>query len=140
MEPLDPFAAAEAAGLLYVNDTIPGIRRERVDAHWVYRRPDGTPIDDEAERRRIDAIGIPPAWTHVWISPIPEGHILATGRDAKGRKQYRYHPLFRAVRDGTKFHRMSAFGVALPPLRLRIEADLSLDGLPREECWPPRSG
>jgi DNA topoisomerase I len=132
MEPLDPFAAAEAAGLVYVNDTIPGIGRERLDAGWVYRRPSGTTIDDEAERRRINAIGIPPAWTHVWISPIPEGHILATGRDAKGRKQYVYHPLFRAVRDATKFHRMSAFGAALPRLRLRIEADLSVDGLPRE--------
>ena len=90
-------------------------------------------IDDPAERHRIEAMSIPPAWTHVWISPIPNGHILATGRDSKARKQYRYHPLFRAVRDATKYHRMGAFGAALPGLRLRIAADLSLEGLPRDK-------
>src|ERR1700730_7758033 len=128
METHDPFAAADEAGLVYVNDAIPGITRERVGKGWVYRGPDGALIDDPAEQRRIDAIGIPPAWTHVWISPIPEGHILATGRDSKGRKQYRYHPHFRAVRDATKYHRMGAFGEALPVLRIRIDDDLSLEG------------
>jgi DNA topoisomerase-1 len=132
METVDPFAAAEAAGLVYVNDAIPGITRERAGKGWVHRGPDGTVIDDPAEQSRISKIGIPPAWTHVWVSPIADGHILATGRDAKGRKQYRYHPRFRAVRDATKYHRMTAFGSALPRLRSRIEADLTLEGLPRE--------
>jgi len=128
----DPFAAADEAGLVYVNDAIPGITRERREKGWAYLRPDGTRIDDPAEQRRIDAIGIPPGWAHVWISPIPNGHILATGRDSKTRKQYRYNPLFRAVRDATKFHRMRPFGEALPVLRTRIERDLTLDGLPRD--------
>jgi DNA topoisomerase-1 len=123
----------DEAGLVSVNDAISGITREREGKRWVYHRPDGTLIDDAAEQGRIDAIAIPPAWTHVWISPIPDGHILATGRDSKGRKQYRYHPLFRAVRDATKYHRMGAFGAALPALRLRIEADLSVEGLPRDK-------
>ncbi len=131
MDMLDAVAAADVAGLIYVNDTIPGITRERRGEIWAYQRPDGALIDEPSEHARIDAIGIPPAWTHVWISPIPEGHILATGRDAKGRKQYRYHPRFREVRDGTKYHRMGAFGEALPGLRIRIEDDLSLTGLPR---------
>ncbi|MCU1428072.1 MAG: topoisomerase [Actinomycetia bacterium] len=131
VETLDPFAAADETGLVYVNDAIPGITRERKEKGWVYRRPDGTVIDDPDERARIVAIGIPPAWTHVWISPIPDAHILATGRDSKGRKQYRYHPLFRAVRDATKYHRMGTFGESLPVLRTRIEGDLSLEGLPR---------
>jgi DNA topoisomerase-1 len=129
MQTVDP--ATDEAGLVYVNDAIPGITRERDGDGWVHRRPDGTVIDDAAELARIKAIGIPPAWTHVWISPISDGHILATGRDAKGRKQYRYHPLFRAVRDATKFHRMSEFGKALPILRTRVQADLALEGLPR---------
>jgi DNA topoisomerase-1 len=130
---LDPFAAADEAGLIYVNDAMPGITRERERDAWTYRGPDGSLIDDDAERRRIDAMRIPPAWTHVWISPIPNGHILATGRDSKGRKQYRYQPLFRAVRDATKYHRMGAFGAALPGLRLQIEADVAREGLPREK-------
>jgi DNA topoisomerase-1 len=133
MELLDPFAAAEEAGLVHVNDAIPGITREREGRAWLYRRPDGTVIDDAAEHARIDAIAIPPAWTHVWISPVSDGHILATGRDSRGRKQYRYHPLFRAVRDATKYGRMGAFGESLPVLRVHIEEDLSLEGLPHEK-------
>jgi DNA topoisomerase I len=129
--PSDPAAVAADAGLAYVTDTAPGITRERGDDGWVYRRPDGTPITDPDERAWIDAIGIPPAWTHVWISPRPDGHILATGRDARGRKQYRYHPRWREVRDGTKYYRMGEFGTALPGLRRRIDADLDLPGLPR---------
>jgi DNA topoisomerase-1 len=129
----DPFAAADEAGLVYVNDAVPGITRERDGKGWVFRGPDGVVVNDPAERDRILAIGIPPAWTHVWISPIPNGHIQATGRDAKGRKQYRYHTLFREVRDATKFHHMAAFGAALPVVRRRAERDLSLEGLPRDK-------
>jgi DNA topoisomerase-1 len=127
----DP-AAAEAAGLTYVNDSAAGITRERRGTGWLYRRPDGTPIVDPDERAWIDAIGIPPAWTDVWISPTPDGHILATGRDARGRKQYRYHPRWREVRDATKYLRMGGFGRELPHLRSRVDADLDRPGLPRE--------
>jgi DNA topoisomerase I len=130
---LDPFLAADEAGLVYVNDAIPGSTRKRDGKDWLFRGPDGAVVSDPAARDRILAIGIPPAWTDVWISPIPSGHIQATGRDSKGRKQYRYHPLFRAVRDATKVHHMAAFGAALPVVRLRIERDLSLEGLPRDK-------
>jgi DNA topoisomerase-1 len=130
---LDPFTAADEAGLVYVDDAIPGTTRERDGKGWVFRGPDGALVSDPAERDRISAIGIPPAWTHVWISAIPNGHIQATGRDSKGRKQYAYHPLFRAVRDATKFHHMGVFGAALPVVRLRLERDLSLEGLPRDK-------
>jgi DNA topoisomerase-1 len=127
----DP-AVAEAAGLAYVNDALPGITRERREDGWSYRRPDGTTIVDPAERAWIDAIRIPPAWRHVWISPTPDGHILATGRDARGRKQYRYHPRWREVRDATKYHRMGEFGQDLPGLRQCVDSDLDRPGLPRE--------
>jgi DNA topoisomerase-1 len=127
----DP-AVAEAAGLTYVTDDSSGITRERRGRSWLYRRPDGTPVTDPDERARIDAIGIPPAWTDVWISPTPEGHLLATGRDSRGRKQYRYHPRWQEVRDATKYHRMGEFGQALPGLRRRVDADLDRPGLPRE--------
>jgi DNA topoisomerase-1 len=123
----------EAAGLVYVTDTMPGITRERGKHGWLYRRPDGSVITDPGERAWIDAIWIPPAWTDVWISPTPNGHILATGRDARHRKQYRYHPRWREVRDRTKYHRMGEFGRALPGLRRRIDEDLDLPGLPREK-------
>jgi DNA topoisomerase-1 len=129
----DPLAVAAEAGLEYVNDALPGITRERALKGWVYRRPDGSAITDADERARIDRIGIPPRWTHVWISPNPRGHIQATGRDARGRKQYRYHERWREVRDATKFHRMTAFGEALPGLRRRIDADLDLPGLARDK-------
>jgi DNA topoisomerase-1 len=132
-ETLDPFAAADEAGLVYVNPAMPGITRERHGKGWRYRHPDGTLIEDPAEQGRLDGIRVPPAWTHVWIGSIATGHILATGRDSKGLLQYRYHPLFRAVRDATKYHRMGAFGIALPALRVRLEADLALEGLPREK-------
>ena len=129
---LDP-VAAECGGLAYVNDAIPGITRERREDGWRYLRPDGTEIVDPAERVWIDAIGIPPAWTQVWISPTPNGHILATGRDSRGRKQYRYHPRWQEVSDRTKYHRMSEFGRALPGLRRHVDRDLDLPGLPREK-------
>jgi DNA topoisomerase I len=126
-------AVAEAAGLEYVSDAAPGITRERGADGWVYRRPDGTAITEPEDRAWIDAIGIPPAWRGVWISPTPRGHILATGRDSRGRKQYRYHPRWREVRDATKYHRMVEFGEALPGVRRRIDADLELRGLPRDK-------
>jgi DNA topoisomerase-1 len=129
----DPFAEAADAGLIYVMDAVPGITRERRGKEWMYRRPDGSVIEDPEERSWIAAVGIPPAWVHVWISPIPNGHILATGRDAKGRKQYRYHPRWRDVRDGDKYHRMAQFGEALPGLRVRLDEDLDRPGLPRQK-------
>ena len=116
-------AVAEAAGLEYVSDAAPGITRERGADGWVYRRPDGTVITEPEDRAWIDAIGIPPAWRGVWISPTPRGHILATGRDSRGRKQYRYHPRWREVRDATKYHRMVEFGEALPGVRRRIDVE-----------------
>ncbi|MDX6252674.1 MAG: topoisomerase [Kribbellaceae bacterium] len=130
---VEPVEQAESAGLRYVNDAAPGITRQRSGNGWRYRRPDGTFITDPAERARIDAIGIPPAWTDVWISPVPDGHILATGRDARGRKQYRYHPRWREIRDRTKYYRLGPFGHGLPKLRRRVDADLERAGLPREK-------
>ena len=129
---LDSLVAADEAGLYYVNDARPGITRRRRGKGWSYVHPDGKPVS-ERDRAWIDAVVIPPAWTDVWISPVPDGHILATGRDQKGRKQYRYHPRWREVRDGNKYHRMSEFGLALPGLRDRIERDLSRRGLPRDK-------
>jgi DNA topoisomerase-1 len=116
--------------LVYVTDASPGISRVGQRGRWVYLRPDGSALEDTAW---VEAIGIPPAWTDVWISPVPNGHLLATGRDARGRKQYRYHPRWRQVRDATKYDRMVAFGDGLPSLRTRIEQDLSLSGLVREK-------
>src|SRR5918911_539693 len=128
-----PVASAKAAGLRYVSDTMPGIRRKRVGKHFSYVGRDGKPIRDKEALERIRALGIPPAWTDVWICPNPNGHIQATGRDAKGRKQYRYHPRWRATRDETKYERMVAFGQALPRIRERVEQDMALPGLPREK-------
>ncbi len=132
-QPLDPVASAKAAHLRYVTDTRPGIRRVRDGDEFVYIRPDDNPVTDEAEVARIKALGIPPAWTDVWISPLSYGHLQATGRDARGRKQYRYHERWRAVRDEQKFERMLAFGAALPLIRARTEEHLALPDLPREK-------
>jgi DNA topoisomerase-1 len=129
----DPIETAKAAGLRYVSDTQPGIQRKRVGKHFSYIGLDGKPIRDPQELERIKKIGTPPAWKQVWICPSPKGHIQATGRDAKGRKQYRYHPRWREVRDETKYDRMIAFGEALPAIRERVEHDLSLPGLPYEK-------
>jgi DNA topoisomerase-1 len=129
----DPVESARAAGLRYVSDRRPGIRRERDGDGFRYLDKNGQPITDEADLRRIKALAIPPAWTDVWICPNPRGHLQATGRDAKGRKQYRYHPHWREVRDETKYDRMMAFGRALPQIRARVEADLARPGLPREK-------
>ena len=129
----DPVEAAEAAGLRYVRDGEPGITRKRAGKHFRYIGPDGQSVQDEAELERIRKIGLPPAYTNVWICPDPNGHIQATGRDAKGRKQYRYHARWREVRDATKYGRMISFGRALPAIRERVERDLARSGLPREK-------
>jgi DNA topoisomerase-1 len=133
-EPIvDPFEAARAAGLRYLNDAAPGIRRKRAGKGFSYVGLDGKPIRDPDELRRIKSLAIPPAWTDVWICPSPRGHLQATGRDARGRKQYRYHPRWREARDETKYERMIAFGQALPRIRERVERDLALADLPREK-------
>ena len=124
---------AEAAGLVYVSDHDPGICRRRSGTGFSYLRPDGDYVKDEATLDRIHQLAIPPAWTEVWISLKPRGHIQATGRDQKGRKQYRYHARWGQVRDGGKYERLIAFGRALPRLRRRIDADLARRGLPREK-------
>jgi len=129
----DPVESAQAAGLRYVSDTQPGIRRKKAGKGFSYVGPDGKTIRDAKELARIRSLAIPPAYTDVWICPSPNGHIQATGRDARGRKQYRYHPRWREVRDETKFGRMIAFSQALPKIRARLERDLSLSGLPREK-------
>ena len=129
----DAEQTARLARLRYVSDHKPGIRRVRHGKSFRYVAPDGTPIRDDEELKRIKALAIPPAWTNVWISPYPKGHIQATGRDEKGRKQYRYHPRWREVRDEAKFDRMIAFGKALPIIREKTDEHLALRGLPREK-------
>jgi DNA topoisomerase-1 len=129
----DARAAVKAAHLRYVTDRTPGITREREGEEFHYRDPAGKPIKDAEELRRIKAIGVPPAWTHVWICPDSNGHLQATGRDARGRKQYRYHTRWRSIRDETKYERMMVFGGCLPKIRRRVEADLARPGLPREK-------
>jgi len=125
--------AAERAGLRYVSDLEPGIRRLRHGKGFRYVGPDGKAITDRETLRRIRSIVIPPAWTEVWISTSERGHIQAVGRAAKRRKQYRYHPDSRTVRDETKFEQLIAFGRTLPALRRRVERDLERTGLPREK-------
>jgi DNA topoisomerase-1 len=129
----DPLIAAEVAKLRYVSDSTPGITRHRSGEGFVYRDPDGRPIRDPDALARFKALRIPPAWTDVWICPDPNGHIQAVGRDARGRKQYIYHPRWREVRDETKFAHMLTFGEALPRIRRRVEKDISRPGLPREK-------
>jgi DNA topoisomerase I len=129
----DPVKSAKVAGLRYVTDTNPGIRRQRRGQGFSYIGVDGQVIRDPEERRRIEALVIPPAWTEVWICPLPNGHLQATGRDAKGRKQYRYHPLWSETRGQTKYDRMLLFGEALPLIRAQVERDLALPGLPRQK-------
>lgn len=131
--PSDPPAAAKAAGLRYVHDDRPGIRRERAGEGWRYLDADGAPVTDEATLARIKSLAIPPAWSEVWICPRANGHLQATGRDARGRKQYRYHPTWRSVRDEVKYERMLHFGQALPGIRKEVDRALSLPGMPREK-------
>lgn len=125
----DPAAVAADAGLRYVSDASPGVRRLRCGRGFRYLWADGTPVTDDATRERIRALVIPPAWTAVWICPRPDGHIQATGRDARGRKQYRYHDRWRTVRDSDKFDRMATFGSLLGPLRTDVDDELSRPGL-----------
>ncbi|WP_312224863.1 DNA topoisomerase IB [Stutzerimonas nitrititolerans] len=119
--------------LHYVDDSQPGISRRRLRGKFVYFNPQGERIRDPMEVRRIDKLAIPPAYQDVWISPDPQGHLQATGRDARGRKQYRYHPRWREIRDSDKYERMLAFGQALPKLRGGLEKHLTLPGMPREK-------
>ncbi len=129
----DAVADAREAGLRYVTDSAPGIGRRRRGDDWVFVKPDGSEVRDAAEIQRIRHLAIPPAWTDVWISSHRNGHLQATGRDARGRKQYRYHERWRAVRDEAKYERMIGFGRALPRIRQRVAADLAREGLPREK-------
>jgi DNA topoisomerase I len=129
----DPSLVARAAGLRYVTDEVPGIRRVREGKSFRYLSPRGKQITEEPELARIKAIGVPPAYEHVWICPFPNGHLQATGIDARGRKQYRYHKKWREVRDETKFHRMIDFAEALPKIRAQVERDLELPQMPREK-------
>jgi DNA topoisomerase-1 len=126
-------ASAQAAGLRYSTDARPGITRRRAGRGFGYSRPDGTPVHDEVSLARIRALAIPPAWTDVWICADPVGHLQATGRDAKGRKQYRYHARWRAGRDDAKFEGLIDFARVLPRIRKRCEADLARPGLSREK-------
>jgi DNA topoisomerase-1 len=130
---VDPKDAAESAGLRYVSDEEPGIRRRRAGKGWSFLKPNGETVKDEKTLSRIKSLAIPPAYTDVWICPHANGHIQATGRDAKGRKQYRYHPQFREVRESTKYEHVMRFAQELPTIRAKIEEHMSLRGLPREK-------
>ena len=126
--------AAEDAGLRYVSDDQPGFSRRRKGEELEYFDTKGKPIrDDEQRLLRIKRLAIPPAWSDVWICPSPNGHIQATGRDARRRKQYRYHERWREIRDENKYDRLVNFGKALPKIRRRLEKDLARSGLPREK-------
>jgi DNA topoisomerase I len=130
----DPIEAAEAIGLRYVTDDIPGIQRKRSGKKdFAYFDPNGDRLRTPEDLHRINALAIPPAYQDVWICPFANGHLQATGRDAKGRKQYRYHPLWRSIRDQSKFTRMLVFSQSLPQIRQRLEHDLSLPGLPKDK-------
>lgn len=130
---IDPQDAARSARLRYVSDDKPGIRRRRRGRGFSYTDPDGQAIRDDETIARIRSLAIPPAWNDVWICPWPNGHLQATGRDAKGRKQYRYHPRWREVRDEAKFDRVVPFSRALPRIRDAVATHLALPGLPREK-------
>ena len=137
-EPLTGVAAEAAqmaieAGLVYVSDAEPGIRRLRAGKGFRYLTPENRRLAAAKELKRIASLAIPPAYRDVWVSMEARGHLQATGRDARGRKQYRYHPEWRQVRDSAKFDRMVAFGEALPKLRRKLKRDLGLAGLPREK-------
>ncbi len=130
---VDPRDAAETAGLVYVSDEEPGIRRKKSGKGFTYLGPDGKKVDDRATLDRIRSLAIPPAYTDVWICSKANGHIQATGRDVKGRKQYRYHPAFREVRESTKYERMLEFAKGLPAIRKTIDEHMSQRGLSREK-------
>ena len=130
---LDPIAFARANGLRYVTDAKPGIQRVKHHDSFRYVDAHGAPVHDEETLGRIKSLVIPPAWTDVWICPLKNGHLQATGRDVKGRKQSRYHSHWREVRDETKYERMTHFAAALPRIRERVAKDLAHPGLPREK-------
>ena len=129
---LEFVVSAEMAGLRYVTDSVPGIRRRRVGRGFSYVDPDGRVVRERERIRRFRSLAIPPAWSDVWICPIPEGHLQVTARDARGRKQYRYHPNFRAHRDEAKFERMVKLSDVLWKVRERVERDIALPGLQRK--------
>ncbi|MDP8962149.1 MAG: DNA topoisomerase IB [Actinomycetota bacterium] len=129
----EPEEAAEVAGLRYVSDDDPGIRRRRCGKGFAYYDLDDNLIRDGSQRDRIKSLAVPPAWTDVWICPDPTGHLQATGRDDRGRKQYRYHDRWREVRDATKFHRLRAFGHALTRVRAAVHRDLRLRSMSRQK-------
>jgi DNA topoisomerase-1 len=129
----DPVASARAARLRYVTDDQPGIRRRKSGEDFVYLDSGGRQVEDEETIERIRKLAIPPAWTDVWICASPRGHLQATGRDARGRKQYRYHEKFREMRDAVKYGRMLQFAAALPKIRERVDRDLELSGMPKEK-------
>ena len=118
-------ADADRAGLTYVSDEDPGIRRVMRGKGFAYLDAKGRTVRDPETKARIKRLAIPPAWTDVWICPTPDGHIQATGRDARGRKQYRYHPDFMKARDATKYERMLDFAQALPAIRRRVARDMA---------------
>jgi DNA topoisomerase-1 len=126
-------ASAKTAALRYVSDAAPGIIRRNTGRGFVYVSTAGKAVRDPAQLQRIKSLVIPPAWTDVWICTSADGHLQATGRDAKGRKQHRYHPRWREVRDATKYDRMISFAVVLPRIREQVQRDLALPGLPREK-------
>ena len=128
-----PEIAALPPDLHYLDDTQPGIRRKRLRGKFCYFDAAGQRISEADEINRLNALAVPPAYTDVWICADPQGHLQATGRDARGRKQYRYHPRWREVRDGDKYSRLLAFGMALPKLRQRLEAQLALPGHSRDK-------
>jgi DNA topoisomerase-1 len=130
---IDAEGSARAAGLRYVTDAAPGIARKRRGSGFSFLLPDGKPLRQADVLARIRKLAIPPAWERVWICPREDGHLQATGRDARGRKQYRYHARWREIRDETKYGRMAAFAKALPRIRRRVRHDLALPGLPREK-------
>src|SRR5438132_7586874 len=129
----EPQVAAESAGLRYVDDSQPGYARRRRGRWFEYLRPNGKPVKAPRELQRIGALAIPPAWTNVWICTDEDGHLQATGRDARGRKQYRYHPRWRAARDEHKYEKVIAFAEILPRIRPKVAHDLRRHGLPREK-------
>jgi DNA topoisomerase-1 len=133
MLPTEGPEAAKAAGLRYTTDAIPGIRRVKRRKSFAFIAPDGTPITDRKEIARIKSLAVPPAYTDVWICPQANGHLQATGRDARGRKQYRYHKRWREIRDETKFDRMIEFAKALPAIRAAVARDIAKPGMPREK-------
>lgn len=133
-EPItDPVQSARSAGLRYVSDRQPGIHRRRSRGGFRYVDPDGAPVRDAATLSRIKSLVIPPAWTDVWITKYENGHLQASGRDARGRKQSRYHSRWREVRDETKYERITHFAEVLPTIRRQLEHDLALPGLPRKK-------